>query len=137
MNLPERAEPVALDARQQIQRRRMSNHLQHAVRARANSPLGQYARMVANRTDWTIVEQPERELPYALSQLITVDLRDQGNALIEETRQLNNRFGGRTYFDLIMFLPQPFPAPTVSGTASSVPARPPIAAPWRPCRRGG
>lgn len=100
MNLPERAEPVALDARQQIQRRRMSNHLQHAVRARANSPLGRYASMVANRTDWTIVEQPERELPYALSQLITVDLRDQGNALIEETRQLNNRFGGRTYFDV-------------------------------------
>jgi hypothetical protein len=36
--------------------------------------------------------------------------------------------------DLIMFLPQPFPKPAISDTALSAPPRPPVAAPWQPCR---
>lgn len=100
MNVPESAAPIALDARQQIQRRRMSDHLERTLRVRADSPLSRYGRMVGNRSDWKVIEQPLRELPYALNQLITVDLRDQGNALIEETRQLNNRFAGHVYRDV-------------------------------------
>lgn len=78
----------------------MSEHLEQTSRVRNNSPLSKYGRTIANRPEWTVAEQPVRQLPYALNQLISVDLRDQGNALIEETRQLNNRFAGRLYQDV-------------------------------------
>ncbi len=37
---------------------------------------------------------------------------------------------------LIMFLPQPFPAPSILDTVSSVPWRLPVAGPWRPYQPG-
>lgn len=100
MNLPESSGPAVLDARQQIQRRKMNDHLDQVLRMRPLSAQTRYAHMIASDRDWTIAEQPVRELPYALNQLISLDLRDQGNALIEETRHLNNRFAERSYRDI-------------------------------------
>jgi len=100
MNLPESAGRAVLDARQQIQRRKMNDHLDQVLRLRPRSAQTRYAHMIASDRDWTIAEQPVRELPYALGQLISLGVRDQGNALIEETRHLNNRFAGRSYRDI-------------------------------------
>lgn len=100
MNLPESAGPAVLDARQQILRRKMNDHLDQVLRLRPLSAQTRYAHMIASDRDWMIAEQPVRELPYALGQLISLDVRDQGNALIEETRHLNNRFADRSYRDI-------------------------------------
>lgn len=100
MNLPERVEPAELDARQQILRRKMNDQFDQVLRLRPLSAHTQYAHMIANDRDWMVEEQPVHELSYALGQLISLDVRDQGNALIEETRHLNNRFAGRSYRDI-------------------------------------
>jgi hypothetical protein len=100
MNLTKSAGPAVLDARQQLLRRKMNDHLDQVLRLRPLSAQTRYAHMIASDRDWTLAEQPVRELPYALNQLISLGLRDQGNALIEETRQLNNRFVGRSYRDI-------------------------------------
>jgi hypothetical protein len=39
-------------------------------------------------------------LPRSLTELISLALRDQGNALIEETRQLNNQYAGQLFRDI-------------------------------------
>lgn len=53
-----------------------------------------YAKSVATEGGWQIQEQPIKTLPRSLTDLIPVVLRDEGNALIEETRQINNRYAG-------------------------------------------
>lgn len=100
MNLPESTGSAVLDARQQILRRKMNDHLDQVLRLRPISAQTRYAHMIANDRDWTVEEQPVHELSYALGQLISLGVRDQGNALIEETRHLNNRFAGRSYRDI-------------------------------------
>jgi len=75
----------------------MNDHLDQVLRLRPLSAQTRHAHMIASDRDWTIAEQPVRELPYALNQLISLALRDRGNALIEETRHLNNRFADHSY----------------------------------------
>lgn len=47
--------------------------------------------------DWLITEQGEARLPYCLANLLPLSLRDEGNELIELTRQLNNQFIGHSH----------------------------------------
>lgn len=100
MNLTKSRCPAVLNARQQILRRKMEDQLDKVLRLRPLSAHTRYAHLIATDREWTILEQLVRELPYALRQLISLHLRDQGNALIEETRHLNNRFVGHSYRDI-------------------------------------
>ena len=64
------------------------------------SPLDQYQRKILYETSWEIKEQPVKILPRSLTELISLQLRDEGNALIEETRQLNNQYAGQSFSDV-------------------------------------
>lgn len=88
---------ITLSQRQQILRRRIKEAHAKLLNRRPVALHDQYAHLVARSGDWTIVEQPSRELPLSLCQLISLQLRDQGNALFEETRALNNRFAGCSF----------------------------------------
>lgn len=55
-----------------------------------------YALEVARGADRVICEQGVKFLPRSLTELISLSLRDEGNALIDETRQFNNRYVGYT-----------------------------------------
>jgi len=56
-----------------------------------------YAHIVATTADWVIAEAPARQLPLALCQLISLQQRDVGHALLEETRYLNNQYIGYSF----------------------------------------
>ena len=55
-----------------------------------------FVRSVVKSEDWIIQAQSVKKLPMSLTDFISLSLRDEGNALIEETRQLNDRFAGCT-----------------------------------------
>ncbi|WP_194724606.1 hypothetical protein [Noviherbaspirillum malthae] len=76
---------------------RSRKDLENASKVEANVPLNQYTQMVGKSGDWTIVEQGTYKLPLDLTSLISLQLRDEGNALIEETRQLNNENIGSSF----------------------------------------
>ncbi|HAN47853.1 MAG TPA: hypothetical protein DCQ20_03080, partial [Nitrospira sp.] len=62
---------------------------------RAPQNIGEaYVASVAKGEDRFILEQAARTLPRSLTELISLLLRDEGNALIEETRLINNRYVG-------------------------------------------
>lgn len=64
---------------------------------RAPQNIGEaYVASVAKGEDRFILEQAARTLPRSLTELISLLLRDEGNALIEETRLINNRYVGST-----------------------------------------
>lgn len=63
----------------------------------ARSPLDKYNSQVLKTQSWIILEQPVKVLPRSLTELISMRLRDEGNALIEETRYLNNLRVGETF----------------------------------------
>lgn len=100
MTLPDHHAAPQLDARQQILRKKMDSHLDALTRSRPTNVQGRYAQMIAASDDWVIREQPVRVLPLSLNQLIKINTRDLGNALIEETRQLNNRYVGSSMRDV-------------------------------------
>lgn len=100
MNSPERAVGSALTPRQLIMRRKMNDELDKFLRLQPTTPHSRYARKIAVDRDWMIREQPLRQLPYSLTQLLTMDQRDRGNALIEETRLLNNRYKECSFRDI-------------------------------------
>ncbi len=56
----------------------------------------QYAKSVAKLGDRLIESMPPLFLPRSLTDLIDLPLRDHGNDLIEETREINNRHVGNT-----------------------------------------
>lgn len=89
-----------LDPRQLILRKKMSSHLDAVTKSRPTNDQGRYAQMIAANRDWIIREQPVRTLPLSLTQLIKIGTRELGNALIEETRQLNNRYAGSSFRDV-------------------------------------
>lgn len=64
------------------------------LRRQIQSPLDEYGLSIVNAEDWVIQEQQAKELPRSLTDLISLQLRDEGNALIEATRELNNRYVG-------------------------------------------
>lgn len=69
-------------------------------RARLNipsSPLEKYQSQVLKTESWFIAEQPVKLLPRSFTDLISMKLRDEGNALIEETRQINNLHIGESF----------------------------------------
>lgn len=63
----------------------------------ASSPLEKYNSQVLKTQSWVIAEQPVKVLPRSLTELISMHLRDEGNALIEETRHLNNLHVGESF----------------------------------------
>ncbi len=62
-----------------------------------NPILTRYISSVAHNEDWQIKSQDPKALPYAFLELTSLQVRDEGNLLIEETRQLNNRYVGWSY----------------------------------------
>lgn len=66
------------------------------LRRDVQSPLEEYGLSIVKAEDWVILEQPPKTLPRALTELISLKLRDEGNTLIEATRELNNRYAGYT-----------------------------------------
>jgi hypothetical protein len=100
MITPDQHASPRLDPRHLILRKKMSSHLDAVTKSRPTSDQGRYAQMIAANRDWIIREQPIRALPLSLTQLIKIGTRDLGNALIEETRQLNNRYAGSSFRDV-------------------------------------
>ena len=84
--------------------RRFDEEQNKSLRRKGMSSLDQYSRQIARQDDWIICEQPCRSLPRSLTEFISLNLRDEGNALIEETRAINNRYAGRKYHGLVMTL---------------------------------
>lgn len=64
---------------------------------RAEGVTDRYAQSIANSGDWLVEGQPEMTVPFSLSQVISLRLRDDGNALIERTRMFNNQFAGVSF----------------------------------------
>lgn len=60
------------------------------------TPNDHLAKSVAERGDQDVRFLPEIHLPRSLTDWLNIALRDEGNALIEETRQINNRHVGNT-----------------------------------------
>ncbi|CAM8645304.1 hypothetical protein MCEMSHM24_03591 [Comamonadaceae bacterium] len=83
-----------------ITREAMDEINTRAKQNKANSPLDRYNRQCLNNSSWYIREQAVKVLPRSLTELISLKLRDQGNALIEETRQLNNQYVGQLFRDV-------------------------------------
>lgn len=92
--------PLGLNPRQLILRKKIDRHLEAVTKLRPTNQQGRHAHMIASTQEWIIREQPVRTLPFSLTQLIKIDTRDLGNALIEETRQLNNRYAGSSSRDV-------------------------------------
>lgn len=76
--------------------RRIEEENAKLLRMKPATPMSEYAVQVVRQGSWIIKEQPAMKLPGALSELIGLSLRDEGNELIEETRQFNNRNVGRS-----------------------------------------
>ncbi|MDN7445351.1 hypothetical protein QZM64_39980 [Burkholderia cepacia] len=74
--------------------RRMAEEDAKVLRRAPVSPLDRYQQSIARCADWKIQEMPVMTLPRGLTDFLSLELRDRGNALIEETRQLNNGFVG-------------------------------------------
>lgn len=74
--------------------RRMAEEDAKVLRRAPVSPLDKYQQSIARCADWKIQEMPAMTLPRGLTDFLSLELRDRGNALIEETRQLNNCFVG-------------------------------------------
>ncbi|MGG7605034.1 hypothetical protein [Massilia sp. BKSP1R2A-1] len=87
----------ALTLQQQILRRKLNDDIGKILNRRADSAIGKFAHQVATSRDWTVEEQPTSTLPSALRDMITVSQRDAGNALLEETRVLNNQYAGLSF----------------------------------------
>ncbi|MFZ3287931.1 MAG: hypothetical protein WA191_13940 [Telluria sp.] len=87
----------ALTLQQQIVRRKLNDDMVKILNRRPASPLDRFAHNVVAASDWIVDEQPVRLLPLALCQLISLQQRDVGNALIEETRALNNQYVGCSF----------------------------------------
>lgn len=89
--------PDVLTQQQQILRRKLNEDMGKILNRRADSPLAKFAHDVVAGADWTIQEQPARTLPLATRDMITLSQRDVGNALIDETRLLNNQYVGFSF----------------------------------------
>lgn len=76
--------------------RRLIEEQSKALRRRAQTSLDAYIRELIKEDDWLIQEQPVLTLPLGLTEYISLALRDEGNALIAETRAINNRYVGRS-----------------------------------------
>lgn len=80
----------------QVIARRMREEDAKVLRREAETPLDRYTHSIVQSGDWTIREQAILMLPRGLTDFLSLELRDHGNDLIEETRQLNNQFVGRS-----------------------------------------
>lgn len=88
---------TVLTPQQQLVRRKVKEDMTKILNRRPKYAQDHYAHIVATTADWVIAEQPVRQLPLALSQLISLELRDSGIALLEETRNLNNQYIGYNF----------------------------------------
>lgn len=76
--------------------RRLDQEDAKILKRSANTPLDEFIQKNERQGDWIIVEQPVRTLPRALTEFLSLSLRDEGDALIEETRAINNSHVGRS-----------------------------------------
>lgn len=76
---------------------RIKQQLEEVGRSNGSTLLTKYAKHAYKAGDWVIAEQPVYVLPLAFSDLISLVLRDEGNALIDETRVINNNYAGHSY----------------------------------------
>lgn len=76
--------------------RRLDQEGKKILKRAATTPLDEYSQSVERDRDCLIAEQPVRTLPLAMTGLLSLKLRDEGNALLEETRVINNCHIGRT-----------------------------------------
>lgn len=83
-----------LTPQQETLRRKLKDELGKILSRRADNPMSKYAHQVATSGDWTVEQLPSMTLPPEMRDMITVSQRDAGNALIEETRLLNNQYAG-------------------------------------------
>lgn len=88
---------LTLTPQQQLLRRKLKEDMAKILIRRPRIAQEQYAHMVANAGDWTIAEQAPKQLPLSLCQLISLELRDLGNGLLEETRTLNNQYADHSF----------------------------------------
>lgn len=67
------------------------------LRKAPDTPQGQYVHQIVGKDDWVIEFQPIMTLPVQLTSLISLNLKEEGNALIEETRTINNAYAGLSF----------------------------------------
>ncbi|WP_192386569.1 hypothetical protein [Burkholderia cepacia] len=84
--------------------RRMAEEDAKVLRRAPVSPLDKYQQSIARCADWKIQEMPVMTLPRGLTDFLSLELRDRGNALIEETRQLNNGFVGISMSEVVALM---------------------------------
>lgn len=91
-----------LDAAQ----RRRQERLQEAAKEMEAAGLDATAllEMVRDAEQWTVEDQPEIQIPYSVSSVLTVALRDEGNNLLRESQEVNGRFAGQRYDGVKMML---------------------------------
>jgi len=88
---------TVLTPQQQLMRRRIREDMMKILNRRPVFAQDHYARIVATTDDWVIAGARPAQLPLALCQLITLEQRDAGHALLEETRCLNNQYTGYSF----------------------------------------
>jgi len=74
--------------------RRLAEEDAKILNLKPASALDVYSQGIVKAGDCIIREQPLMKLPLSLACLLTMNLRDEGNGLIEATRALNNRYAG-------------------------------------------
>lgn len=89
--------PLALTPQQQLLRRKLKEDMAKILIRRPTFAQEQYAHLVAKTGDWMIAVQAPKRLPLSLCHLISLELRDVGNSLLEETRTLNNQYAGHSF----------------------------------------
>lgn len=60
--------------------------------------------MVKDAEQWHVEDQPEVHVPYSLASALNVTLRDEGNNLLHESKEVNAQFVGVRFDDVKMLL---------------------------------
>lgn len=92
------------DSSAEVVRKRVDDFADRVKRLPATDIGIQYAKSVATAEDRLVQVQGEKLLPRDYVELAGIALRDEGNSLIEETRQINNRYAGKSIHDLEAWL---------------------------------
>ncbi len=93
-----------LDSSAEVVRKRVVDFADRVKRLPATDIGIQYAKSVATAEDRVIQVQAEKLLPRDYVEYAGIALRDEGNALIEETRQINNRYAGKSIHEMEAWL---------------------------------
>lgn len=86
-----------LTRQQKILRKKLSDEMGKLLHRRADSAMAKYAHQVASTSDWIVEEQTVKVMPPVLRNMLSMSQRDAGDALLEETRVLNNLYVGFSF----------------------------------------